>query len=94
MFRMTASQLPDSESTRWHHLEMSEVVRLLSSHCETGLSQDEAARRLHQYGPNRVTAKSGTPAWKRFMLQFHQPLVYILLAASITTALLQEWVDL
>ena len=29
----------------------------------------------------------------RFLLEFHQPLVYILLAAALITALLQEWVD-
>ena len=29
----------------------------------------------------------------RFMLQFHHPLIYILLTATIITALLGEWVD-
>jgi len=29
----------------------------------------------------------------RFLLQFHQPLIYILLAAGTVTALFQEWVD-
>jgi cation-transporting P-type ATPase F len=80
-------------STRWHHLEMTEVVQLLQTDCEHGLNTQEVAHRQKEYGPNIVTAKGGIPAWKRFLFQFHQPLVYILLAASLTTALLHEWVD-
>ncbi len=85
----------DDEKTapRWHHLEMSEVVQLLRSDCEHGLDAAEVTRRQKEYGPNRVSAKAGTPAWKRFLLQFHQPLVYILLGATVITALLHEWVD-
>ncbi len=80
-------------SSRWHHLDMREVVRLLDTDCAQGLDADEVKRRQKEYGPNSVSAKGGTPAWKRFLLQFHQPLVYILLAASLITALLHEWVD-
>jgi cation-transporting P-type ATPase F len=80
-------------STRWHHLEMTEVVQLLQADCAHGLDDTTVAHRQKEYGPNIVTAKGGIPAWKRFLFQFHQPLVYILLAASLTTALLQEWVD-
>jgi len=40
-----------------------------------------------------VSADAGMPGWKRFLLQFHQPLVYILLVACGVTAFLHEWVD-
>jgi cation-transporting ATPase F len=82
-----------ADTPKWHHLDTAEVVQLLDTHCEHGLTSAEVTSRQHQYGPNRVSAKSGTPAWKRFLLQFHQPLVYILLLAVGTTAFLQEWVD-
>ncbi len=72
---------------------MTEVVQLLQADCEHGLDTQEVTRRQKEYGPNIVTAKGGIPAWKRFLIQFHQPLVYILLAAALTTALLNEWVD-
>jgi len=58
-----------------------------------GLPEDEAARRLREHGPNRLAPPKGTPAWLRFLHQFHQPLVYILLAATAVTAFLGEWVD-
>jgi cation-transporting ATPase F len=40
-----------------------------------------------------MSSKRGTPAWKRFLQQFNQPLVYLLVAASLVTAFLHEWVD-
>jgi cation-transporting P-type ATPase F len=68
-------------------------VRLLDGNLQGGLSNDEATRRLHKYGDNRITARRGTPAWIRFVREFNQPLVYILLVASAVTAFLGEWVD-
>jgi len=83
---------PDQE-IHWHHHEISEVARLLATDCRHGLSAAEVARRQAKYGPNAVTARGGTPEWKRFLLQFHAPLVYILLAAVVVTLFLHEWVD-
>lgn len=77
----------------WHQLELREVCQLLKADLEHGLSTNEARRRHQEFGPNRVSARAGTPEWKRFLLQFNQPLVYILLVASGITASLQEWVD-
>jgi cation-transporting P-type ATPase F len=83
----------DASPSPWHHLEMREVCRLLKVDPAQGLSTEEARRRHQEYGPNRVSARAGMPEWKRFLLQFNQPLVYILLVASGITAALQEWVD-
>ena len=56
-----------------------EAVRLLGTDVENGLSESEATARLARFGPNKITRRSGPPEWKRFLLQFHAPLVYILL---------------
>ncbi len=40
-----------------------------------------------------MSSKRGTPAWLKFLQQFHQPLVYIMLIAVGVTASLGEWVD-
>ena len=80
-------------SARWHHLEMREVCRLLDADLEGGLGAAEVRRRQKEYGPNRVSSRGGTPAWKLFLSQFNQPLVYILLVAVVITAFLREWVD-
>ncbi len=77
----------------WHHCPAEEVTALLTTHPDRGLSLFEAKHRLENFGPNMVTAKKQKGPLIRFLLQFHQPLVYILLAAALTTLILQEWVD-
>ena len=72
---------------------MSEVVQLLGSDCQRGLSAVEVERRQKRHGPNRVSARSGPPPWLRFLRQFHQPLVYLLVAAAAVMVMLDEWVD-
>jgi magnesium-transporting ATPase (P-type) len=57
------------------------------------LSATQAAQRLARFGPNRITQRKGTPAWLRFLLQFHAPLLYILLVAALVTLLLGDYTD-
>lgn len=77
----------------WHSMAVGEAVKLLETDISKGLSPIEVQARRDYYGLNQLTPKKGTPLWLRFLLQFHQPLVYILLAATIVTLFLQEWVD-
>ena len=79
--------------TSWHELSVDEVAELLETDLASGLSAAEVESRLKRYGRNQVTEKPGTPSWKRFLLQFHQPLIYILLVASGLTLALGEIVD-
>jgi len=80
-------------NTNWHQLPAEEVVGLLDVDLKTGLAGDEVKRRQANSGLNRITARRGTPAWLKFLQQFNQPLVYILIAAVGVTAFLGEWVD-
>jgi Ca2+-transporting ATPase len=48
-----------------------------------GLSTDEAARRLAEYGPNELTAAPKVPGWKRFVAQFKEMLILILIGAAV-----------
>ena len=82
-----------TEGRAWHHLPMEETVGFLNVNPSVGLSAGEVARRQREFGPNRVTPHRGTPGWMKFLQQFNQPLVYILLLAVGVTALLGEWVD-
>jgi len=77
----------------WHQLPVEEVLQLLRVTSANGLSADEVQRRQKGAGPNRVTARRGIPSWLKFLRQFNQPLVYILLVAVGVTAFLGEWVD-
>ncbi|MBA3997271.1 MAG: carbonate dehydratase [Candidatus Accumulibacter sp.] len=65
----------------------------MESALESGLSDAEADARRARYGANRITPKAGKGPLLRFLLQFAQPLVLVLLLAGTVTALLGEWVD-
>jgi cation-transporting ATPase F len=84
----TATQEP-----AWHALAETEVVKLLDVDLRHGLSEAEVRERRERYGPNRLTGRRGTPGWQRFLQQFNQPLVYILLAAAGVTLALHEYID-
>ncbi|MEP0913890.1 cation-transporting P-type ATPase [Leptolyngbya sp. GB1-A1] len=78
---------------QWHHLSVKEVVQSLETDPDTGLSTQEAKERRDRFGANELTAQKSQSAWVRFLQQFNQPLLYILLAAGIVTAFLHEWID-
>ncbi|MEA1919581.1 MAG: cation-transporting P-type ATPase, partial [Campylobacterota bacterium] len=58
-----------------------------------GLNSDEALKRLEQYGLNEMPPPKRKSLLERFLLQFHNILIYVLLAASLVTALLGHWID-
>jgi Ca2+-transporting ATPase len=77
----------------WHQLDAENAARNLDVDPRVGLSADEVRRRQAQHGPNRLQGRKRRSEWVRFLLQFHQPLLYILLGAAAVSAFLQEWVD-
>ena len=83
---------PASSTRDWHSLSPQEALAALAATAD-GLSGDEAAKRLQQYGPNRLTPPRRRGPLLRFLLQFHNVLIYVLLAAAMVTALLAHWVD-
>jgi len=78
---------------QWHQLEANAACTLLDVAPDRGLGALEAESRLDRFGANVIEGKKGPSALRRFLLQFHQPLVYILIAAGAVTAWLGEWVD-
>lgn len=76
-----------------HTLPADEVLELLGADAEKGLDILELQARQARFGPNLIPAARGHGPLMRFLLQFHTPLVYILLAAAAITAVLHEWVD-
>ena len=71
-----------------HALPAADVLALLGSQREQGLSAGEAGRRLRQWGPNSLPEQRGKPAWLRFLHQFHDPLLYTLLAVGLVKVLI------
>jgi magnesium-transporting ATPase (P-type) len=88
----TSNTSPGISGRDWYSLSAQEVLLSLEAHPD-GLSADDAAKRLQQYGPNRLTPPHRRGPLMRFLLQFHNVLIYVLLAAAVVTALLAHWVD-
>lgn len=89
---MTAPAPRSSSSIRPppHHQSIAEVAAALGSDEAKGLSWAEARQRLHQFGRNELAAESPLPTWRRFLHQFRDTLVLLLLVATIISTLL--WV--
>src|SRR6185503_3095275 len=57
----------------------------MGSDADVGLSASEAAARLARFGENRLDAAEEVPAWRKFVAQFADPLIYLLIAAVIVS---------
>ena len=77
----------------WHHLPQEEVLDLLDTDADKGLDRFEVEERQQNFGPNALTQRKGQGPLLRFLLQFNQALVYILLVAVIIKLFLGAWVD-
>jgi len=67
---------------------VSETLKALETNRETGLSEEEASRRLEKYGPNKLAEKKKKGPFRVFLEQFKDPMVLILfLAAAVSLAL-------
>ncbi|MFY9261646.1 MAG: cation-transporting P-type ATPase [Gallionella sp.] len=76
----------------WHLLSEQAALAAATSRAQ-GLTHAEAAQRLAEFGENRLTPPHRRSPLLRFLLQFHNVLIYVLLAAASVTALLAHWVD-
>jgi Ca2+-transporting ATPase len=71
-----------------YRLNVSELVAQLVTDERRGLSEEEARSRLARYGPNELAAGKRVGAWRRFLSQFQEVLVILLLIATGVSAAL------
>ncbi|KYC35773.1 carbonate dehydratase [Scytonema hofmannii PCC 7110] len=90
---MAASVTSQVQEHQWHNLLEREIARHLDTNLETGLTAAEVTKRQEHFGANELKGKPGKSPFVRFLLQFHQPLLYILLVAGAIKALLGQWVN-
>ena len=91
MSRETSTQ--DRTAPHWHAEPPAAALARLDSSEARGLSAGEAGRRLARHGPNQLPPPERRGAFVRFLLQFHNPLIYVLLAAAIITYFLEDYTD-
>jgi magnesium-transporting ATPase (P-type) len=89
---MKNSETSAAVQPAWHAEKIEKVFSVLKSNQE-GLAHEDAAVRLEKYGYNKLTPLKKKSAVVRFLLQFHNVLIYVLLATGAITLLLQHYLD-
>jgi magnesium-transporting ATPase (P-type) len=86
---------PPSENPHphWHALSPEEACHQLEVDEKKGLSWPECRTRLIRHGRNALPQPARRSAWLRFALQFHNPLIYVLLLAGLLTLVLEDYID-
>lgn len=81
-----------STTKSWHSENAGNVFKLLQTTAK-GLSKKEITIRLAKHGSNQLTESAPRSSLLRFLCQFHNVLIYVLIAACFVTAALGHWVD-
>ena len=83
---------PNVETT-WHAVSGEEAVHALAADAQSGLASAEAATRLATHGPNALPEIPPTPFWRRVLAQLKGFVVLILLAATLVSLALGDWIE-
>jgi Ca2+-transporting ATPase len=83
-----------SQPAHWHVLSVPEACARLGSSADSGLSSDEARRRLGLHGPNRLPEPPPPPLWRLIARQFASLLILVLLAAGILAGIIGDTTDM
>ena len=82
-----------TEATAWHSLTGEEALERLKSSATAGLDDAEAARRQAEYGLNLLPTARKRGPFMRFLMQFKNVLVYVLIAAGFIKLMMGLWLD-
>jgi len=78
----------------WYTLDSEHVLAAIESNLSAGLTTEEAARRLEQYGPNELTRAPARSPLRMLLAQFGDVMVIVLLAAAAVAAFLGDPADI
>jgi len=72
--------------THWHCETIEAALAELGSDAEGGLTSDRAAALLDEYGLNQLNPPEKTPAWRMFVSQFNDFMIWVLMVAVVISA--------
>ncbi|MDK2901465.1 MAG: P-type Ca2+ transporter type [Thermosediminibacterales bacterium] len=81
------------KDVKWYHLNIRETAEKLKTCTEKGLDAEEVKKRKQKYGLNELKEKKPVTLFQRFINQFKDFLVMILIIASIISLVLGEVTD-
>lgn len=74
---------------RWHQKKADEIIEVMNSSV-SGLSSDEAQKRLAEYGPNELKEKKKKTPFMMFLNQFRDFMILVLIAAAVISGIIGE----
>jgi len=78
---------------KFYQKSVDEVIQLLQTSLETGLSEKDIKNRIKKYGENKIPHKKATSWWVIFVRQLINPLMFVLLIAAVVSFLIGERKD-
>src|SRR3990172_5592726 len=84
---------PDIQKRSFWALPASEVLEILKTSSETGLSEEEATERLKIFGKNVIEKERRATPLLIFLRQFKNPLIFILIVAGTITFFIEHYTD-
>jgi len=91
--KFTPNIIPKHDAKAWHAVDTDEVLRHFNTRLEHGLTGEEAAQRLNEYGPNALTEAPPPSFLQMLWEQFNNFVVIMLIVAAVISALLGEWIE-
>ncbi len=77
----------------WYRKTVDECVKELDTNIETGLTEQEAEKRLKKYGPNVFREGENPSVWEMLWSQINNILIWILIAAAVISVIAGELTD-
>lgn len=75
------------------HMTSDEVLNIMRSDIQDGLSHNDAAIRQRIHGPNDFEINEEEPLWKKYLSQFKDPLIMLLLGSAIVSLFMKQFDD-
>ncbi|XP_037130798.1 calcium-transporting ATPase type 2C member 1 [Syngnathus acus] len=85
--------VPVLSSQKASELPIHEVASALQADLQYGLAEDEVSRRRVYHGWNEFDVGEELPLWRKYMLQFKDPLILLLLASAIISVVMRQFDD-
>ena len=77
-----------SDGFLYHATGISDVTKKLNTDAKNGLSQEEANKRLNEYGKNKLEEGKKEPFIVKLVNQFKEPMVIVLLLAALISLII------
>ena len=81
------------EEAKWWQLDVAQLAEVLQTDCASGLSEEEAGRRLKEHGLNQLPEAKGTALVVLIWRQFSSVIVWLLIVATVVAGSLGHWID-